>query len=104
MIGRRVSEKGCTCAGRLVWSTITVEESSSRSLRPQISQARRTDPTHPTKGFLFIGGCPEPTLNVPYRRLCGTAPPSSDRLHHGPFETVMLIVDPKGTRAPLVGI
>jgi hypothetical protein len=34
MIGRRVPEKGCTCVGRLVWSTITVEESSSRSLRP----------------------------------------------------------------------
>ena len=34
MIGRRVPEKGCTCVGRLVWSTITVVESSSRSLRP----------------------------------------------------------------------
>ena len=43
MVGRRVPEKGCTCVGRLVWSTITVVESSSRSLRPQISQARRTD-------------------------------------------------------------
>jgi hypothetical protein len=48
IIGRRVPEQGCTCVGRLVWSTITVEESSSRSLRSQISQARRTDPTHPT--------------------------------------------------------
>jgi hypothetical protein len=67
MIGRRVPEKGCTCVGRLVWSTITVEESSSRSLRPPKSQARRTDPTHPTKGFRQIGGCPEPTLNAPYR-------------------------------------
>ena len=34
MIGRRVPEKGCTCVGRLVWSTITVMESSCRSLRP----------------------------------------------------------------------
>ena len=67
MIGRRVPEQGCTCVGRLVWSTITVMESSSRSLRPQLSQARRTDPTHPTKGFRQIGGCPEPTLNVALR-------------------------------------
>src|SRR5208282_5565721 len=51
IIGRRVPEKGCTCVGRLVWSTITVVESSCRSLRPQFSQARGTDPTHPTKGF-----------------------------------------------------
>ena len=65
MIGRRVPEQGCTCVGRLVWSTITVEESSCRSLRSHKSQARRTDPMHPTKGFHQIGGCPEPMLNIP---------------------------------------
>ena len=65
LIDRRVPEKGCTCVGRLVWSTITVVESSCCSLRPPKSQARRTDPTHPTKGFRQIGGCPEPTLNSP---------------------------------------
>ena len=75
MIGRRVPEQGCTCVGRLVWSTITVVESGSRPLRPQFSQARRTDPTHPTKGFRQIGGCPEPTLNAPVRR---TVPRSCD--------------------------
>jgi hypothetical protein len=89
MIGRRVPEKGCTCVGRLVWSTITVEESSSRSLRPPKSQARRTDPTHPTKGFRQIGGCPEPTLNVPQRRIC--LPPtgtSVTRLTRAPLHEV----------------
>ena len=55
--------------------TITVMESSSRSLRPHFSQARRTDPTHPTKGFRQIGGCPEPTLNAPIRPCTTGTPP-----------------------------
>jgi hypothetical protein len=59
MIGRRVPEQGCTRVGRLVWSTITVVESGSRPLRPQFSQARRTDPTH---GFVDHGGGVEAVL------------------------------------------
>ena len=88
MIGHRVPEKGCTCVGRLVWSTITVEESSCRSLRPPFSQARRTDPTHPTKGFRQISGCPEPTLNAPVRRDADT----SNLRQHGEMTHAPLFV------------
>jgi hypothetical protein len=35
------------------------------SLRAQNSQARRTDPTHPTKGFRLIGGCPRTNAKCP---------------------------------------
>jgi hypothetical protein len=45
IIGRRVPEKGCTCVGRLVWSTITVDgvELSLAPTPNQSSQKNRPD-------------------------------------------------------------
>ena len=51
IIGRRVPEKGCTCVGRLVWSTITVMESSYRSLRPPVSSSQKNRPDAPYEGL-----------------------------------------------------
>ena len=53
---------------------------------PHFSQARRTDPTHPTKGFRQIGGCPEPTLNEFRTPVRGAMESESDRRLPSPHE------------------
>ena len=47
MIGRRVPEKGCTCVGRLVWSTITVD-GVELSLAPTPRKVKPEEPTRRT--------------------------------------------------------
>ena len=73
-------------------------ESSCRSLRSPKSQARRTDPTHPTKGFRLIGGCPEPMLNFPERRPGGRGnlcPRSRCLIGYASSERSKAILDPR---------
>jgi hypothetical protein len=79
-------ERGCrhrSPAGRRSASRRWRVESNCRSLRSPKSQVRRTGPTHPTKGFRQIGGCPDPTLNVPKRHRDGVPPCTRSSLFTG---------------------